>query len=305
MDELGLLIRKIKECMPDLEIRENELMKAHCSFRIGGPVRAMAFPASFGETAELCGTLRDGGVKPLVVGNGTNLLVTDEPLRRFVIKTSAMRAVERRGETRVYALCGTGLAKLADVCAENSLTGMEFAHGIPGTLGGAVSINAGAYGGEMKQVLGSVAFLDENMRITEKDGHGLELGYRRSVFSDTGSVILGCELLLAPADRALIIARMRELLEKRRDSQPLDRPSAGSAFKRPETGFAAALIEESGLKGFSIGGAQVSEKHAGFIINTGSARFDDVKRLIEHIQETVLKQKGIRLEPELKIIDNE
>ena len=305
MDDFGLLIQEIKALLPGLELRENEPMRAHCSFKIGGNTSAMAIPSSVEETKTLCGLLRKKGVKPLIIGNGTNLLITDEPLRRFAIKMSdGMSSIENRGETGVYALCGVSLAKLALYCAHNSLTGLEFAHGIPGTLGGAASMNAGAYGGEMKQVLRAVSFLDENIKIGEKNGDELDMSYRHSAFSDTDSVILGCELSLVKGKEEDILNRMRELSEKRRASQPLDKPSAGSTFKRPQTGYAAALIEEAGLKGFSIGDAQVSDKHAGFVINRGRASFDDVIKLMEHIKETVYKNTGIVLEPEVKIIDN-
>lgn len=305
MDDFALLIHELRSRLPKLSLRENEPMKAHCSFKIGGEAAAMALPTSIEETSELCSFLREKGVNPLVIGNGTNLLVTDEPLRRFVIKMSdGMSAMERRGETGIIALCGISLARLASECAHISLSGLEFAHGIPGTLGGAASMNAGAYGGEMKQVLRSVTYLDENIRLGKKSGDELALSYRHSAFSDTGAVILSCELELFRGDEEEILAKMRELSEKRRISQPLDRPSAGSTFKRPQVGYAAALIEEVGLKGFVLGGAQVSDKHAGFVINRGDASFEDVIRLMEYIKETVYKRTGIVLEPEVKIIDN-
>ena len=305
MDDFALFTQELRAHMPELLLREKESMAAHCSFKIGGEAAAMALPSSVGETELPCRFLREKGIKPLVIGNGSNLLVTDKPLRRFVIKMSdGMGAMERRGETGIYALCGISLARLASDCAHLSLTGLEFAHGIPGTLGGAASMNAGAYGGEMKQVLRSVTYLDENIMLEEKFVDELELSYRHSAFSDTNDVILGCELMLTRGNEEEIFARMRELSEKRRSSQPLDKPSAGSTFKRPQSGYAAALIEETGLKGFSIGGAQVSEKHAGFVINRGDASFEDVIRLMEYIKETVFKRTGILLEPEVKIIDN-
>ena len=305
MDDFGLLTLELRAQMPELLLRENESMAAHCTFKIGGEAAVMALPSSVEETKLLCCFLREKGVKPLVIGNGTNLLVTDKPLHRFVIKMSdGMGAIKRCGETGVYALSGISLARLASECAHLSLTGLEFAHGIPGTLGGAACMNAGAYGGEMKQVLRSVTYLDENIMLGEKSGDELELSYRHSAFSDTSDVILGCELMLNRGKEEEILARMRELSEKRRTSQPLDKPSAGSTFKRPQSGYAAALIEEAGLKGFSIGGAQVSEKHAGFVINRGDASFEEVIRLTEHIKETVFKRTGILLEPEVKIIDN-
>ncbi len=305
MDNFGLLIQEIKKCLPGLELSENEPMRAHCSFKIGGNASAMAKPSSIEETEKLSEFLRQKGVRPLIIGNGTNLLVTDEPLRRFVIKMSdGMSTIENRGETGVYALCGVSLAKLAVYCAHTSLTGLEFAHGIPGTLGGAACMNAGAYGGEMKQVLHSVTFLDGDIKISEKTGDELDMSYRHSAFSDSDALILGCELLLNRGEETAILDKMRELSEKRRASQPLDKPSAGSTFKRPQKGYAAALIEEAGLKGFTIGDAQVSDKHAGFVINRGKASFEDVRRLMEYIKETVYKNTGIELEPEVKIVDN-
>lgn len=305
MEDFGLLTRELRAALPKLELRENEPMRTHCSFKIGGDAAAMALPSSIEETSELCRLLRERGVKPLIIGNGTNLLVTDAPLRRFVVKMSdGMSAFEKRGETGVYALCGISLARLAAECARLSLTGLEFAHGIPGTLGGAASMNAGAYGGEMKQVVKSVSFLDKNLVLREKTGDELAFSYRHSAFSDTEDVILGCGLCLEKGDELEILGKMRELSEKRRTSQPLDKPSAGSTFKRPEKGYAAALIEEAGLKGFAVGGAQVSEKHSGFVINRGGASFEDVITLMEHIKETVYKRTGIMLEPEVKIIDN-
>ncbi len=305
MEDFALLIHELRAFMPKLSLRENEPMREHCSFKIGGAAAVMALPSSIGETQELCSFLRAKGAGPLVIGNGTNLLVTDEPLHRFVIKMSdGMSAIERRGETGINALCGISLARLASECAHLSLSGLEFAHGIPGTLGGAACMNAGAYGGEMKQVLRSATYLDENIKLREKSAEELELGYRHSVFSDSDAVILSCELELVKGAEEEILAKMRELSEKRRASQPLDRPSAGSTFKRPEKGYAAALIEEAGLKGFTLGGAQVSDKHAGFVINRGGASFDDVIRLMDYIKETVYKRTGVALEPEVKIIDN-
>ena len=305
MDDFTLITRELKAYLPNLDLRENESMKNHCSFRIGGEALAMALPSSVEETEKLCHFLHEKGIKPLIIGNGTNLLITDEPLRRFVIKMSdGMSAIERSGETGVSALCGVSLARLANECAHLSLTGLEFAHGIPGTLGGAASMNAGAYGGEMKQVVHTVTYLDEHLILRQKTVEELDFSYRHTAFSDTEDVVLGCAIQLEKGNEDEILAKMRELSEKRRSSQPLDKPSAGSTFKRPVGGYAAALIEESGLKGFGIGGAQVSEKHAGFVINRGGATFDDVIKLMENIKETVYRRTGIMLEPEVKIIKN-
>lgn len=303
MNSLDKLLYDIRNKLPSLEIRERELMKNHCSFKIGGPARAMALPSSIEEAEELCSLLRASGEKPLIIGNGTNLLVSDEPINRFVVKFSEkMSAFEQRGDSEVYALSGISLARLASGCAKLSLSGMEFAHGIPGTLGGASTMNAGAYGGEMKDILRSVYYLDEEASLHRKSGEELELGYRHSVFSDSDCVILACSLELCRGNEEKISSRMRELAEKRRASQPLDMPSAGSTFKRPEQGYAAALIDEAGLKGYSVGGAEVSQKHAGFVVNRGGASFKDVLKLMEHIQRRVYERSGIMLEPELKII---
>lgn len=305
MEDFSLLIKEIKDALPGLELRENVKMSEHCSFKIGGEAPCMALPASEEETAELCRILRARGVKPLIMGNGTNLLVTDEPLEYFVIRFGeSMSGIEKRGETGVSAGCGVTLSRLAAFCAGESLAGMEFAHGIPGTLGGAVCMNAGAYGGEMKDVTASVRCLDGELRLLTLGADALDLSYRHSVFTGTEDVILGAALALEKGDSETIRGRMRELAEKRRASQPLDKPSAGSTFKRPAGGYAAALIDQAGLRGFAVGGAQVSEKHAGFVVNRGGATFDDVLTLMEHIVEAVYKNSGVLLEPEVKIIRN-
>ncbi|MGI5977902.1 MAG: UDP-N-acetylmuramate dehydrogenase [Oscillospiraceae bacterium] len=304
MIDLSFLANDIRKKLPALELREDEPMRKHCSFRIGGPAAIWCQPGSIAELQELCTLLREKGAEPLVIGNGTNLLVTDEALRRVVIQTTGIAGAKRTSETTVYVEAGMSLARAATLCASYGLTGMEFAQGIPGTVGGGTSMNAGAYGGEMKQVLRSAAFLDENMKIGVKAGQELDLSYRHSAFSDTAYIVLGCELRLKRGDAREIDLRMRELAEKRRAKQPLELPSAGSTFKRPENGFAAALIEQCGLKGCCRGGAQVSEKHAGFIVNRGGASFEDVRSLMAHVQETVFAQTGVRLEPEVKIIEN-
>ncbi|HBD86431.1 MAG TPA: UDP-N-acetylenolpyruvoylglucosamine reductase [Clostridiales bacterium] len=303
MQITDLLIREICSGIPGLRLRTSEPMSAHCSFRIGGRVRAMAMPDGIEEAAGLCRALRRAGVAPLVVGKGTNLLVADGELDLFVIKMDdGMAGIAPWGETGLRAGCGAPLARLAQKAQGMGLSGLEFAHGIPGTLGGAVSMNAGAYGGEMKDVTHATLYLGDDMEIRERSGPDQGFAYRRSAFSGSGEVILESRIALSPGEPAEIQARMRELMEKRRASQPLDVPSAGSTFKRPEGGFAAALIDQAGLKGFAIGGAQVSPKHAGFVVNRGGATFDDVLRLIEYIQEKVFRDAGVMLEPEVKII---
>ena len=303
MTNLDRIIRDLRAELPQLTILENEPMSKHSSFRIGGPVRAMVQPASAEEAAGVCSVLRRAEEPPLIIGNGTNLLVTDAPIERIAVQFGEkMSAVERVGEDSLRAQCGVTLARLAATAQSFGLGGLEFAHGIPGSLGGGVSMDAGAYGGEMKDVVVSTRFLTPEGELREVRGAEHDFRYRHSVFSDTGSIILDSTVRLIPGDKDEIFARMMELREKRRNSQPLDMPSAGSTFKRPVGGYAAALIDQAGLKGYAIGGAQVSEKHAGFVINRGGATFDDVMRLIDHIRSEVLRTSGIELETEVKII---
>ncbi len=302
MKHLQQALKLLRQNLPELEIRLDEPMSRHCSFRIGGPAAAMAFPKS-GEEAEFaCQLLASLEIVPFVLGNGTNLLVSGAPLDLFVLNTAGLTALAQVGETEIFAGSGVPLVRLATFAQGLGLSGLEFAHGIPGTLGGAVVMNAGAYGGEMKDAVTAVDFLDSDMEHFTLPAAELGFAYRHSIFSDCDSVILGATLSLRPGDPAAIREEMRTLMEKRRASQPLDLPSAGSTFKRPETGYAAALIDQCGLKGFSVGGAQVSPKHAGFVVNTGDATFDNVLAVMAHVQETVLRETGVSLEPEVKIL---
>lgn len=297
------LINDIRSALPGLEMHENEPMSAHCSFRIGGPARLMACPASGAEAAALLRLLREADAPVELMGKGTNLLVADEGLDAVVVRLGeAISGAELLPGDRVRAGASISLAKLAVFAAEAGLSGLEFAHGIPGSLGGAVFMNAGAYGGEMKDVLESAEIALPDGTLREAPAEELELSYRHSALEGSGALVTAATVKLTPAEPEAIRARMRELMEKRRASQPLDMPSAGSTFKRPVGGYAAALIDQAGLKGFAIGGAQVSEKHAGFVINRGGATFDDVLRLMEHIQKTVLEKSGVRLEPEVRIL---
>ena len=299
--ELRSFLREARSRRPELTILENEPMSRHCSFRIGGACDAMLLPSSIEDVEAVCALLAECGEKPLLMGNGTNLLVTDAPLHRIVLRMGEeFSRVDPVNGTALRAESGATLSRLASFAAARGLAGLEFAHGIPGTLGGAVSMNAGAYGGEMKDVVTSVTYLDKDLSLRETDDAGFS--YRRSRFSDTDCIVLGAKISLHEDDPDAIRERMRSLAERRRSSQPLDMPSAGSTFKRPTGGYAAALIDEAGLKGYTVGGAQVSEKHAGFVVNRGGACFDDVLRLIEHIQSEVYRVSGIELEPEVKII---
>ncbi len=261
----------------------------------------MALPGNTGELAALCRLLHRLGVSPRIMGNGTNLLFPDEGLDAVVIKTAGCCEIGT-DHGAVTAACGASLAKTAAQAQAAGLAGLEFAHGIPGSVGGGAVMNAGAYGGELKDVLARTEYLDGDMNEKVLCGAEQELSYRHSFFSDRPGVVLRCVFVLSPDEPERIARRMRELAEKRRASQPLDMPSAGSVFKRPESGYAAALIEEAGLKGCAVGGAQVSPKHAGFIVNTGSATCGDVLALMEHIQKTVFDRSGVMLEPEIRII---
>ena len=292
--------------LPDLRMACDEPMSRHTSFRIGGPARRMAFPERGEQLVLLLDHAIACGARPLVIGNGTNLLCPDAGLDRLVIDTSAglnrVEAGDAPGELTAEA--GVPLARLADFACRQGLTGLEFAHGIPGTVGGAVCMNAGAYGGEMGQVVQGAAVLFPEEGVRYLPGPALDFGYRRSFLTDhPDAVVLRAEFCLTPGDPAAIRGRMKELLEKRRASQPLEFPSAGSTFKRPEGYYAGTLIDQCGLKGLTVGGAQVSEKHAGFVINRGGATCADVKELIRQIQERVFAQAGVRLEPEVRIID--
>ena len=264
-------------------------MKRHTTFRIGGPARLMALPRSRKEAAAAVRAATEAGIAPFFLGNGSNLLVADHGYEGFVLKACGLDQV-REVNRRLRAESGITLARLANAALGRGLTGLEFAHGIPGTLGGAVVMNAGAYGGEMVQVLTLPAA-------------ACALTYRHSRFSDRPDwLVLEAELELRPGDGEAIRARMDELAAKRREKQPLEWPSGGSTFKRPEGHFAAALIEGCGLKGVGIGGAQVSEKHAGFVVNRGGATADDVRRLMALVQETVLRETGVALEPEVRLL---
>ena len=294
--------REMEKRFPDLQIRKEEIMSSHTTFRVGGPARRMAFPKDAEEMAALLDLAEECGWPWLVIGNGSNLLVGDEGLDLLVLHTGRMKAMERCGEKGICAEAGVSLASLAVFAQKLDLQGLAFAHGIPGSLGGAVCMNAGAYGGEMCQVLSAVEAWFPGEGVVRLQLPQLELGYRHSLFSRKQGVVLKAELALTPGDGAAIGAEMEELIRRRREKQPLEYPSAGSTFKRPEGYFAGALIEQCGLKGTSVGGAQVSEKHAGFLINKGGATCEDVLALIALVQDTVLRQTGVSLACEVKIL---
>ncbi|HAL62814.1 MAG: UDP-N-acetylmuramate dehydrogenase [Firmicutes bacterium] len=283
-----------------MNVIKNEPMKNHTSFKIGGIADEFCAPSSIEEIVECIKYAKKKNIPYFVIGNGSNILVSDKGIRGLVIKIS--------GEFSRYEICGdiikaqSGvlLSVLAKAAQKDSLSGMEFASGIPGTLGGAVYMNAGAYGGEMSDIVKSVTYL-ENGEI-KKIENGFDFGYRKSLFAKIGAVVLEAELQLKKGNTDEIKAKMEDYKVRRTEKQPLNFPSAGSVFKRPEGHFAGGLIEDAGLKGFETGGAKVSEKHAGFIINTGDATASDVLKLIKHIQKTVKEKYGVELETEVKLM---
>lgn len=304
-ENLEKAVAAVKKELPGMALLENEPMKDHCSFKIGGPVRAIAAPEDVFSLAKLCSILKDNHIAPMMLGNGTNILFPDEGLDQvFLISTEKLQKLFLTPDGAVYAEAGVPLARLATFAQQNGLAGLEFASGIPGTVGGGTIMNAGAYGGELKDAIESVVCLYvPEQRLYELSNEQCAFAYRTSLFKRLGGcLVLSVVFRLREGDADAIAAKMRQLNERRRDKQPLDLPSAGSAFKRPEGYFAAALIEESGLKGFSVGGAQVSEKHAGFVVNKGGATSHDVYELLKHVRNTVYKEKGVELEPEIIIL---
>ena len=308
MEKLELAINEIKSIFPALTLMENEPMAEHCSFKIGGPVRAMAVPGDKDSLIGICKALKKHGLYPYMLGNATNILFPDEGMKNiFILSTAKLEGMSMVDDTCIYAEAGVSLAKLASMAYQHSLEGLEFASGIPGSIGGGMMMNAGAYGGELKDVVESVLVYDlREEKLVEIPNADCDFSYRTSLFQKRGYyAVLGARFRLKPGEQAAIAAKSRELNEKRRDKQPLDLPSAGSAFRRPVGGFAAALIEQAGLKGYAIGGAQVSEKHAGFVVNRGGATSQDVQALMAHIQKTVLEKCGVQLTPEMIMLPPE
>lgn len=281
----------------------DEPMSRHTSFKIGGPADILVEPSDAQRLAAVLKIIKRFELPYFVMGNGSNLLVGDKGIRGAVIKLSdSMSGCDVEG-TKITAMSGIKLSRLANTAMKNGLSGLEFASGIPGTLGGAVFMNAGAYGGEMKDVIRAVTYVDtDECRVHTIPAQECDFGYRHSAFADGGRIVTEAELELTLDDMSEIRGRMNELAAKRAEKQPLDKPSAGSTFKRPEGYFAGTLIQEAGLKGCRIGGAEVSEKHSGFIINAGGATAADVLALIDHVRETVMKKFGVSLEPEVRLV---
>lgn len=294
-------LTELQNVMGGSGIFMEEPMKKHTTFRVGGPADVLVQPDETALAAILA-LCRQYHVSYSFIGNGSNLLVGDKGIRGVVIEmTDPMGNIEVDG-TKITAQAGAMLSKIANTAASNGLGGMEFAAGIPGSVGGAVVMNAGAYGGEMKDIIEKVYVLDENGAQLELDRDALDLGYRHSCIPEKKYIVTKVVLELVPRDEAEIRSEMKELNEKRAEKQPLQYPSAGSTFKRPEGYFAGKLIMDAGLRGYQVGGAQVSEKHCGFVINKGDATAADICQLMQDVSDKVQAQFGVVLEPEVKMI---
>lgn len=283
-------------------VRENVELSGYTSFKIGGPCRLMIEPGSPFEVREVVQLLKAREMPFVVIGKGSNLLVSDRGYEGAVILINRNLDKVRTEGTRITAQAGASLSSVALAALADSLTGFEFAAGIPGTIGGACVMNAGAYGGELKDVLVKATVLTPEGEIIQMDRDELELGYRTSVIPAKQLIVLEAEIELTPGDGAAIKARMNELRDQRISKQPLNYPSAGSTFKRPEGYFAGKLIQDAGLKGYSVGGAEVSVKHSGFVVNKGGATASDVYKLINNVIELVRQDSGVTLEPEVKFL---
>lgn len=302
MTELTEFQKKITALLPNLELRLNEPMAKHTSFRIGGGAEVMAFPKQPEELAELLKLSALLDCKCAILGAGTNVLAPDAGLSGLVIcLKDCLDGMQKLSDTRIRVMAGVTMSRAAVFAANLGMSGLEFAHGIPGSIGGGVYMNAGAYGGEICQVCHRVQVMNRQGNTRWLSREEMAFSYRHSVLEETGDIVICAEFTLTPAEPEAIKARMKELIGKRSASQPLDLPSAGSAFKRPVGGYAAALIDAAGLKGFRVGNAAISEKHAGFAVNLGGATANDVKALLKTVSDRVFEQSGIRLEPEIRI----
>ena len=294
--------QKMRAFLPDIKLCFNESMAKHTSFRIGGEAEVMAFPKNREELAELLKVSVLLDTKPAILGAGTNVLAPDEGLRGLVIcLKDALDGMERLDETHIRVMAGVTMTRAAMFAAGLGLSGLEFAHGIPGSVGGGVYMNAGAYGGEICQVCEQVEVMDFQGNLSVWDNAQMGFSYRHSLLQERQAIVVSALFRLEKKDPQQIRDCMKELMAKRSASQPLDLPSAGSAFKRPQGGYAAALIDQAGLRGYRVGGAAIAQKHAGFAVNLGGATARDVRQLLEQVSEIVYEKSGIRLEPEIRI----
>lgn len=294
--------QKISASIQGAQLRFNEPMSKHTSFRIGGPAEVMAFPRNARELSVLLQVANDFQIRPAILGAGTNVLAPDAGLPGLCIcLKDALDGMEALDDNRIRVMAGVTMTRAAVFAAHHGLSGMEFAHGIPGTVGGGVYMNAGAYGGEICDICESVDVMDMKGNLRTLRADEMHFSYRHSRLEEEGGIVVSAVFRLTPGDSNEIKAKMKQLQSKRSASQPLDLPSAGSAFKRPVGGYAAALIDQAGLKGFAVGGAAISTKHAGFAVNTGGATAADVKALLRQVSDLVFEHSGIRLEPEVRI----
>ena len=302
MTELTDFQRKVSAFCSETELRFNESMAKHTSFRIGGNAEVMAFPKTREELSCLLKTSALLDTKLAILGAGTNVLAPDEGISGLVIcLKDALSGMERLDDSHIRVMAGVTMARAAVYAAGLGLSGMEFAHGIPGTVGGGVYMNAGAYGGELCQIIQSVEVMDYDGTIRYLSCEEMDFSYRHSRLEEEGGIVISVDFALTGKAEEEIRAKMKELQGRRSASQPLDFPSAGSAFKRPVGGFAATLIDQAGLKGFAVGGAAISTKHAGFAVNLGGATAEDVKALLQQVSDKVFAHSGIRIEPEIRI----
>ena len=298
---MNALCEALLKILQPEQLLYNEPMSRHTTFRVGGPADVMAFPESAEQLCAVLEAAKVCGVPVLVMGNGSNMIVRDGGIRGLVVVLGERFAKIDVNGTEIIAQAGASLARVAATAQAAGLTGLEFSSGIPGTLGGGCAMNAGAYGGQLSDVLVDArVYLNGEIRTLTLEE--MQMGYRSTLPLREGGIVLEARFALKEDDGEAIMARMKDLNARRRDKQPLNFPSAGSTFKRPEGYFAGALIEQAGLKGASVGGAQVSEKHAGFIVNTGNATAKDITDLIAHVQRVVLEKFGVRLETEVRII---
>ena len=303
MSDFSTFQRNNPDFPGEICIRYGEPMSKHTSFRIGGNVEAMAFPKNREELSLLLNWSGLLDRKPVILGAGTNVLAPDEGMEGLIIcLKDCLDGIERLDDRRIRVMAGVTLSRAAVFAASQGLSGMEFAHGIPGTLGGGVYMNAGAYGGDLGSVCREVELMDFRGNLYTRTGEEMDFSYRHSCLETEPAIVVSAVLELEPGKEEDIRGRMKELQTKRLASQPLNLPSAGSAFKRPAGGYAAALIEQAGLKGFRVGDAAISEKHAGFAVNLGGATAGDVKKLLEEVSRRVEEHSGIRLEPEIRIL---
>lgn len=302
MTHLNDFQQKLSALLPKIEIRFWESMAKHTSFRVGGDAEAMAFPKNKEELSDILKTSALLDIKPAILGAGTNVLAPDEGISGLVVcLKDCLEGMEVLSDNRIRVMAGVTMTRAAVFAANHGLGGMEFAHGIPGTIGGGVYMNAGAYGGEIVQICESVEVMDMAGDSRVRSCEEMRFSYRHSILEDEGGIVVSATFRLAPKPVDEIKAYMKELQGKRSASQPLDLPSAGSAFKRPVGGYAAALIDQAGLKGYRVGGAAISTKHAGFAVNVGGATAGDVKELLRQVSDKVFENSGIRIEPEVRI----